>query len=235
LRKSGIGDQTGDDLGGVVNFRRGRLLALVAAVPLLLGATCSGGPSLSTPGVPASFLGTVAPSQMTLSWTPPTSNGGLPITGYQIYRSVNATWSETPYTTVGVTTTFVDRGLTNGSSYYYRLAAINALGPGLETGEVKGTPTLPKTAPSSPTVTATARTGAVTLTWTTPNNGNSPIMGYDVYRSTTSGKEVYLTQVGAVNTFTDANVTHGTVYYYKMDAFNAIGFSNASTEVRAAP
>jgi fibronectin type 3 domain-containing protein len=234
LRKSGIDDQTGDDVGGVV-IRRARVLALVAAVPLLLGATCSGGPSLTTPTAPTNFLGSVAPSQMSLSWSAPTSNGGLPVTGYQIWRSVNSSWTETLYATVGVTTSYLDSGLTNGSTYYYRIGAVNALGLGLLSGEVKGTPALPKSAPSSPVVSASTRNAAVTLNWQTPANGNSPILGYDVYRSTATGKETYLTQVGVVNTYTDAAVTHGTVYYYEMDAFNAIGFSSPSREVSIAP
>jgi hypothetical protein len=88
--------------------------------------------------------------------------------------------------------------------------------------------------PGAPTVTATGRTGAVDLSWTTPSNGGSAITGYRIYRGTTSGSQTLLKTV--TGTFsTDSAVTNGTTYYYRLAAVNAIGEGPKSAVVSALP
>jgi hypothetical protein len=78
---------------------------------------------------------------------------------------------------------------------------------------------------------------AVALSWTPPAiNGGSPITGYRVYRSQTSGGEVALVDVPAgTTTYTDTTVAIGTRYYYQVSALNVVGEGPRATEQTAVP
>ncbi|MDQ1712956.1 MAG: hypothetical protein QOE45_2406 [Frankiaceae bacterium] len=93
----------------------------------------------------------------------------------------------------------------------------------------------PSPTPGAPTLTATGGNGQVALSWTTPANTGTAITGYNVYRGTSSGGETLLTSVGVQNAYTDAAVTNGTTYYYKVAAVNAAGTGTMSNESSALP
>ena len=75
----------------------------------------------------------------TCSWTAPASDGGAPITGYNVYRgdlerrdpAQDASATSPPTTTSAPS---------NGTKYYYRVAAINSVGEGAKSTEVSATP-----------------------------------------------------------------------------------------------
>jgi hypothetical protein len=73
---------------------------------------------------------TISSSQINLSWTAPSNNGGSVITGYQIERSTDSgsTWSILVANTASTSTTFSDTGLAANTSYMYRVSAINSVG-----------------------------------------------------------------------------------------------------------
>ena len=58
--------------------------------------------------------------------------------------------------------------------------------------------------------------GGVLVTWLEPDNGGSPITGYNVYRSTTSGAETFLAAVSGetTNKYLDSAAPAGSVFYY---------------------
>jgi hypothetical protein len=154
-----------------------------------------------------------------------------------VYRGTSPNGeSSTSFATLPATTSFNDTGLTSGTTYYYRVSAVNAVGEGNQSAEVSATP-VAVTAPNAPVVTATAGAASVQLTWTTPANGGSPITGYNVYRSTTPGGEggTPFASLGVTTTFTDSGLTSGTTYYYEVTAVNAIGEGAPSAEVSATP
>ncbi len=72
----------------------------------------------------------VSSSEIDLSWTAPTDNGGSPITGYSILRSRDggSTWAFVTVNTGSTATTFAHTGLTPGSNYNYAIHAINKVG-----------------------------------------------------------------------------------------------------------
>ena len=64
-----------------------------------------------------------------MSWSVPATDGGSPITAYNVYRGTSAGGeSATPVATNVTTTSFTDTGVTNGTQYFYTVAAVNAVG-----------------------------------------------------------------------------------------------------------
>lgn len=91
----------------------------------------------SSPGVPNNFSGVSGSGQANLSWSAPSSDGGSAITGYRVYRSYTSGGALTQMGSVGAgILNFTDTGLINGTTYYYKVSAVNAVGEGSLSGEV---------------------------------------------------------------------------------------------------
>lgn len=91
------------------------------------------------------------------------------------------------------------------------------------------------TPPAAPVLSAKPGNASVSLSWTVPANGGSPITGYNVYRATASGAETLLKRLGNVTGFRDTGLNNGTVYYYRLSAVNGIGEGALSAERSAKP
>ena len=127
----------------------------------------------------------------------------------------------------------------NGTVYVYKVAAVNAAGPGAKSN---GVTAAPATVPSPPLLTATTPgNGSVTVTWNPANANGSPITNYRVYRAAgtgsvvTPGPATLLTTLGNVTTFTDSSVTNGMVYDYRITAVNGLGDGLGSNIGTAVP
>ena len=89
--------------------------------------------NITVPGAPTALSATAAGgTQINLSWTAPTDDGGSPIIGYKIEVSPdgNADWTELVANTGNANTTYEHIGLTVGTSRHYRVSAINSDGVG---------------------------------------------------------------------------------------------------------
>src|SRR5262249_46695285 len=159
---------------------------------------------LAPPSAPTLSPLTPGNGNVTLAWTPPSSNGGMSITSYRVYRSTS-TGTEPLLTTLGNVTGFTDTGLTNGGPSSTKGTAANAIGEGAKSNEMN---TTPATVPGAPTLNAAvAGPTSVTLGWSAPgSNGGSAITNYRIYRSTSSGAETLLTTLGNVTGFTDSGL-----------------------------
>ena len=80
---------------------------------------------------------------MTLSWTPPASNGGVAISGYQYQRraGTGAYGQWMPIPGGPSSGSYVVTGLTNGTRYFFRVRAVNSDGDGPASTEEAATPT----------------------------------------------------------------------------------------------
>ncbi len=89
------------------------------------------------------------------------------------------------------------------------------------------------TAPEAPVLSATAGTALVSLSWTVPADGGSPITGYNVYRGSAALTESLLASGLTGTTYDDATAVTGSTYFYVVTAVNAVGESVWSNEVSA--
>jgi Fibronectin type III domain len=86
---------------------------------------------IGPPQQPTNLVATaISSSQINLSWSTPSNNGGSAITGYEIERSTDGgtTWSNIQSNTGSTATTYSDTGLTASTTYTYRVSAINSVG-----------------------------------------------------------------------------------------------------------
>jgi fibronectin type 3 domain-containing protein len=175
-------------------------------------------------------------NEVFLDWNVPASNGGAAISSYRIYRGT-AAGAETLYATVpGWSTLYPDENVVGGTTYYYKVSAVNAVGESALSNELSATP-LPPEVPERPTLlTAAGDYSRVHLQWQANWDGGSRITGYKVYRGTVSGGETLLIKLGStVNSLDDASGVNGTTYYYTVTALNSAGESVFSNELSATP
>lgn len=183
------------------------------------------GPPLLPPGAPTLDSATPGLSSADLSWTP--GLGGS-ITGYNVYRGTTS-GGETLLISLGVTTTYTDSTLSTGTTYYYKITAVNPAGESDLSNELFVTPG----APTAPTLVSAFDTGTgVNLVWTAPSSdGGSAIVGYRIYRGTASGSEVLIASTGNVLAYSDTTAAAGSTYYYKIKAANIISDGAFSNEL----
>ncbi|MBR7826455.1 PKD domain-containing protein [Actinospica sp. MGRD01-02] len=99
----------------------------------------------TAPGAPTGLTASPGTGQASLSWTTPSSNGGVNITSYKVYRGTSS-GTETLLTSggcsgLGAVNSCTDTGLTAGQTYYYKVTAVNAIGESAQSNEASVTPT----------------------------------------------------------------------------------------------
>ena len=100
----------------------------------------------SAPEVPVTPFNTAGQGQIAVSWTAP-GNGGSAITSYLVqWRAKGGTWVTTASGQASVTagTTYTIAGLTDGTTYEVRVAAVNEVGSSGWSATAPVTPTAPR-------------------------------------------------------------------------------------------
>jgi hypothetical protein len=182
---------------------------------------------VSPPSTPVSFLVTNPPGSIRLTWNPPLDNGGAPPQSYNVYRSTApGDEGSVPYASGITTTSFSDvYNLVAGTTYYYRISAVNVAGEGELSYETSAVEQPGK--PGPPVLSATVSGGVVRLSWIVPPDGGSPITKYVMTRNT-----IRLTNPSKTATsYNDATVKSGTQYTYQIKAVNAYGNGQLSNKV----
>ena len=87
----------------------------------------------ATPSAPTGATAVADSKSAVVGWTEPGSDGGSTITGYTVTPFVGAT-AQSPTTVSGSTTKTRITGLTNGTSYTFRIAATSSAGTGPQSG-----------------------------------------------------------------------------------------------------
>src|SRR5207245_9789910 len=94
------------------------------------------------PTSPTSLRATSAsPTSISLSWTAPANSGGSAILGYKIeYKIGTGTYAVLVANTGTSATSFMNTGLTAGTTYTYRVSGINYLGTGSQSNDASAVP-----------------------------------------------------------------------------------------------
>jgi len=168
-----------------VNANTGVVTAHAAGTATITATTVSGGRTGSStitvtaaPSMPLDFRATPGDRQVILNWSAPSSNGGTAITRYEVSSNNGSTWTTASGGANSRSHTFTS--LTNGTSYTFRVRAVNAVGAG-----------------SQATATATPAASNVTLTFN--GNGGSP--------ATQSLDRIPNTAIGQLPTASRVNAT----------------------------
>ena len=150
--------------------------------------------------------------------------------GYRAKRSLSPSGPFAVFLNVtGADTTAFDTPLTNGTTYYYRVCAVNEGGDGPDSVTQSATPgALP---PAVTGLSATAGNGTVTLRW----NAVSNVYDYGVEEATSPGGPFAKTYNYFQPTAEFAGRSNGTTYYYRVFARNSSGDGPRSTMVSATP
>jgi hypothetical protein len=190
-------------------------------------------PARPVPAAPTGLTGVPADGRVSLAWTAPASNGGPAINDYVVQFSANAgaTWT-TFADAVSAATSATVTGLMNGTSYVFRVAAVNAVGAGAASVPSAAIVPLPPAPPPVPTgvTVASSTDSSVTLSW-------NDVSGESGYRIERSSDAATWTEVGRgtfnATTFKDELVEEVTRYSYRIIAVNAAGASAPSAIVTA--
>ncbi len=165
-----------------------------------------------------------------LSW-----NAASNVTGYNIYRSTSKSGK---FKKVGSTTStsYTDKGLTKGKTYYYKVASyVNSNGAQVlsEYSDVKS---VKAAAPAPATVSAKrAKKGAAKITW----GKSTGASGYEVYMASSSkGKFSKVTTISKASTlsYTKSGLKSGKTYYFKVRSYTTVSgkkiYSNYTKTVK---
>jgi hypothetical protein len=165
-------------------------------------------------------------SAVTINWTDNSNNE----TGFGIERKTGVAGIYSGIATVNAnTTTFTNTGLSEGTTYFYRIKANENNGDSMYSEDLKAV-TLPA-APSNLGASSTS-SSRISLSWTDNSSGE---VGFKIERRTgLAGTFTQVNTTGAsITTYTDNGLNAETQYFYRVMAFNDAGDSGQSNEASA--
>lgn len=189
-------------------------------------------PLPSVPAAPANVQATGGTKQVAVSWSPVAGADS-----YNIYYATASGVTKATGTKIAdATSPAVHTGLSDGTTYYYVVTAVNQAGEGPASVQVAAktiTPAPVPVVPSVPTgVTASGGANQVTISWPAVAGATS----YNIYRSTASGVSTAngTKLAGVTSPYTNTGLAAGTTYYFVVTAVNSAGESGASAQASAA-
>jgi titin len=189
--------------------------------------------TFTTPSLPRDVEAVGGIREIALSWEAPSTTGGLPVTGYKVYRS-NTTAPGTLLATLGIQSDYTDTGLGDQATWHYTITALNAAGEGPASMDAVATTKGLAGSPHTLTAMAGPQPGQISLAWQAPeSDGGSPVTHYRIHRATTSGGEAVLVTLGNVLTYTDTGLGNAASFYYEVSAISGVGESARSNEANA--
>jgi hypothetical protein len=97
----------------------------------------------TAPGAPTTLTATAGSGEVGLLWAAPSSDGGSVVTGFNVYEGTTSGGESTapvngPILITGIS--YTATGLTNGTTYYFTVAAVNSVGSSGPSNEAAATP-----------------------------------------------------------------------------------------------
>lgn len=167
----------------------------------------------------------------TVSWVDGASNGGSPITGHVVRALAQGEYIAKSNAVRGSNvTSYTMNGLEANTQYTFSVYAYNDIGSGKVSAGV-----IARTALGAPTAPAglLAKPGSTTtsLTWTTSNDGGSPITFFEVETYSASTGKWTTAGTSTSPSITLTGLASGATYLARVKANNALGISLASKSV----
>jgi len=173
---------------------------------------------------------TAGDTQISLSWT---ASASVDTAGYKLFVDAGAGY-DAGTDLVNVTST-TKTGLTNGTTYIFKITAYDAV-PNESVGvTVSAVPALPDTtAPTdSGSLSATAGDTQAVLSWSAASD-DTAVTDYKLYLDAGSGWDSG-TSLGNVTSTTKTGLTNGTAYTFKITARDAAGNESTGISASATP
>jgi len=206
--------------------------ATVTVTPQGSGSVTASG---SRPGSPTGLTTSSGDGFIALSWSPPASAGGSPVSGYHVYLGHSSSFAGArEFTTSGPSFRLTDAE--NGSLYYIKVTALNAAGEGPATPVTSVIP-VPHAVPTRPVapsgLTARISHRSVILSWSQPGGGTK-VSDYLVYVGTRPVRSFMRSfdevPDPRVHTYTVTGLPAGARYYFRVLAVGATSVSLPSNE-----
>ncbi len=176
------------------------------------------------PFAPTSVTAEPANAAAVVSWTAPGGNGAT-ITSYAIRAYVGSTLSQTATITAPASSGTIT-GLTNGTTYTFKVAATNSAGTGAESA-ASGLVTVG--VPGVPTgVSATGGDTQATVSWTAPAANGAAISSYTVAAYQGSTAVTTASAGGGATSAVVTGLTNGITYTFTVTAANTHGSGRPS-------
>ena len=190
----------------------------------------------SVPSEPTITGITAGNQELSVAFSPPTSDGGSVVIDYEYSLD-----DGTSFISAGATTSpLVITRLTNGVTYQVILRAVNSAGSGEPSNMVEATPS---TLPSPPTgLSGAPGDKRIIVAFTAGNNGGSAITNYQ-YSTDDGATYLALNPAGTLSPITitklssdgTIDLTNGTPYAVRLKAVNDNGISTQSASVSVTP
>ena len=152
----------------------------------------------TVPGSPTHVNATAGNAAVALTWNAPSSNGGSAITGYVI------TFSRGSRINLANVTSDTVKGLTNGVTYTFSVAAVNAVGTGSSTSSNSVTPVTTTT--TTTTTVPTTTTTEPTTTTTVPTTSAPSSLVIPLYDTNSADWSSTCSALGSSNSFVVADI-----------------------------
>jgi hypothetical protein len=210
------------------------VLAVNGVGPGPLSAAASA-TAFDAPSEPLDLIAVAGPAggEIQLSWNPPASDGGDALVGYRIYAGDDPEELEQVDAVDPWETEYIESGLGNGATRYYRVSAENAYGEGprsdLSSATTFDLPEAPLLAGAA-VVIAPDEPG-IEIAWEAPFDGGCALTFYHVYSGATSGSLALVANLSASTLAHLDSVAPGETRYYAVAASNCLGMGPQSDEV----
>ncbi|HEY5303820.1 MAG TPA: fibronectin type III domain-containing protein, partial [Acidimicrobiales bacterium] len=172
------------------------------------------------PSAPIQVQVLSAPGAAQVSWSPPVTTGGAPVTGYTASAFAATSGGAALASCTSTTTSCQISGLSNDVIYYVEAVATNVAGPGPASSPRVSA--LPAALPGAPTIsTLTAGNSYLAVPFTAGTfDTNAPITGYQY---STDGGNTWTNASGTSSPVVISGLTNGTAYTVAVRAVSAIG------------
>ncbi len=183
----------------------------------------------TTPGAPTLTNAVAGNASAVVSFTPPSSNGGSPVTSFTVTATDLTTPGNGGQTATGSASPITVPGLVDGDTYTLVVSATNAVGAGPASAASTGV--VPESVPGAPTIgTATRANASASVSFTPPaSDGGSSITSFTVTATDlTTPANGGQTATGTSSPITVTGLTNGDTYDFTVDATNAIGTGPSS-------